>query len=143
MSEYDPNYIQEKVYALIGQKAVVVDSSNRILVLQRSDKSGAGGKWSLPGGALEKNEEPFPAIKREILEETQLSISDIQPFYLRTYTTEENDFVLIVGYKCKASSEKVVLNWEHDDYRWLAKEDALKLELTDDGRFFVEQFVIL
>ncbi len=140
MSDYDPNYIPHKTYALIGQKAVILNNQKQILVLQRSDKSGAGGKWSLAGGALEDKEEPYSAIKREIKEETHLEVSELKPYYLRTYTTKDNDFVLIVAYRCNTNSEKVVLNWEHDNYKWCTRDEALQLELTEDGRFFIEHF---
>ena len=139
MSNYDPNYVPKKTYVLVGQKAIVVNSQNQLLVLQRSEKSGAGGKWSIPGGALEDKEEPFSAIQREIQEETELSVLDVKPFYLRSYT-HNNDFTLIVGYRCAPTSENVVLNWEHNNFKWLTKEDALKLELTDDAKFFLEHF---
>ncbi|MBP9819280.1 NUDIX domain-containing protein [Candidatus Woesebacteria bacterium] len=140
MSDYDPNYVPKKTYALVGQKAIVLNSQKQFLVLQRSEKSGAGGKWSLPGGALEDKEEPYAGIEREIEEETSLTVTDIKPFSLRTYTTKQNDFVLMVGYKCRAQEEKVTLNWEHDGFKWLAREEALQLELTEDGRFFIEHF---
>ncbi len=140
MSDYDPNYIPTKTYALVGQKAILLNSKKQLLVLQRSEKSGAGGKWSLPGGALEDKEEPYAAIEREIKEETELVVTNIKPFYLRTYTTKEKDFVLIVGYQCNVIEEKITLNWEHDRFKWLSKEDALQLELTEDGRFFIEHF---
>lgn len=140
MSDYDPNYIPKKTYVLVGQKAIVLNNQKQILVLQRSEKSGAGGKWSLPGGGLELKEEPFVAIEREIKEETQLEVFNIKPFYLRSYTTKGNDFVLIVGYWCKSNNKNVTFNWEHDSFKWLTKEEALQLELTEDGRFFVEHF---
>lgn len=140
MSDYDPNYIPKKTYALVGQKAIIQNSHKQILVLQRSEKSGAGGKWSLPGGGLEFKEDPYVGIEREIKEETQLEVESIKPFILRTYTTKENDFVLVVGYRCQTTSENVILNWEHDDYKWLAVEEALRLDLTEDGRFFIEYF---
>lgn len=140
MSDYDPNYVAKKTYLLVGQKAIILNNQKQILVLQRSEKSGGGGKWSLPGGGLEAKEEPFAAIEREITEETKLRISQVTPFSLRTYTTDENDFVLIIGYICLSSSEAVVLNWEHDNYKWLTKEEALTLDLSEDGRFFIEHF---
>lgn len=139
MNDYDPNYVPQKSFALVGQKAIVLNSENKILVLQRSEKSGAGGKWSLPGGALEHGEEPFAAIKREVDEETQLQVSEIKPYHIKSSINKE-DFVVIIGYRCKTNSDQVQLNWEHDDFRWLTKEDALKLELTPDGKTFIEHF---
>jgi 8-oxo-dGTP diphosphatase len=140
MSDYDPNYIPKKTYILVGQKAIILNNQNQILVLQRSEKSGKGGMWSLPGGGLEFKEEPFESIKREIKEETQLDVIELKLSNLRTYVTDENDFVLIIGYQCQPTSENIVLNWEHDSYKWLTKEEALNLDLTEDGRFFIENF---
>lgn len=68
-------------------------------------------------------------------------LNDVKPFYVRTYTNKENDFVLILGYECRADKDQVVLNWEHDAYKWITKEEALKFDLTDDGKFFIEHFL--
>lgn len=139
MNTYDPNFIPKKSFALVGQKAVILNSENKILLLQRSEKSGSGGKWSLPGGALEYGEEPFEAVRREISEEISLTVSQLKLFHVKSYTNED-DFVVIIGYTCVANSEDITLNWEHDSYQWLTKEDALKLDLTNDGRTFIECF---
>ncbi len=69
-----------------------------------------------------------------------MSVTDIKPFSLRTYTSEDNDFILIIGYQCQTKDQLITLNWEHDNYKWLEKEDALSQDLTEDARFFVEQF---
>lgn len=140
MNDYDPNHVQNKTYVRVGQKAIVLNSQNKFLVLLRSNKTDASGKWSLPGGALEDSEDAYVSIQREINEETGLQVSDIKPYYLRSYSTNENDNVLIIGYICTANSENVSVNWEHDSYRWVSKLEALQLELTDDGRYFIEHF---
>lgn len=142
MNTYNPNFTPKKSFAIVGQKAIILNPQKEILVLQRSEKSGAGGKWSLPGGALEYDENPYEAIQREIDEETQLTVSDIRPFHIKSYLNKDEDFVVIVGYVCKAMSEKVELNWEHDDFKWLSKEEALGLDLTEDGKTFIENFNI-
>jgi 8-oxo-dGTP diphosphatase len=136
MSNYNPNYVSKKSYALVGQKAIILNKENKILVLQRSEKSGAGGKWSLAGGALEYNEAPYEAIEREIIEETNIKVSALTPFYIKS-SINDKDFVVIIGYICHADSEEVTLNWEHDNYKWLSKEEALSLDLTSDGKTFI------
>lgn len=140
MNDYDPNYVQNKTYVRVGQKAIVLNSQKKILLLLRSKKTDASGKWSLPGGALEDKEDPDVSIQREIEEETGLLVSDIKPYSLRSYSNYENDSVLIIGYMCTANSENVRVNWEHDSYRWVSKLEALQLELTDDGKYFIEHF---
>lgn len=137
MSDYDPNYVPKKQYFLVGGKAIVLNKDGKILVLQRSEKAGGGGKWSIPGGGLEPNENPIDAINREIMEETELKVTDIKPFSFKTYT-HEGDSILIIGYTCKAGSDEITLNWEHDDYKWLIKDKALQLDLTEDAKYFIE-----
>ncbi len=142
MNDYDPNYVPKKSFALVGQKAIIINKDSKILVLQRSEKIGGGGKWSLPGGALEFSENPYESIKREIREEAQLEVTGMKPFHIKSYVTNDKDFVVIIGYQCKVLSESVVLNWEHTDFKWLEKKEVLSLDLTDDARFFVQHFDI-
>jgi ADP-ribose pyrophosphatase YjhB (NUDIX family) len=38
-----------KIICLNWTKAIVINTDKKILLLQRSEKSGSGGKWSFPG----------------------------------------------------------------------------------------------
>lgn len=140
MNIYNPNFINKKILALVGQKAIIISPEEEILVLHRSEKSGAGGKWSLPGGALEYDENPHEAMRREIDEETRLVVFELRPFHVKSYLNRDKDFVVIIGYVCKATSKQVALNWEHDNFKWLPKEKALELDLTSDGKTFIDHF---
>lgn len=133
-SKYDPNYIRVKSYVLVGQKVVIYNDKNELLVMQRSDKSGGGGKWSFIGGALEQGEDPYESIQREIEEEAEIRVSALKPFYLWSRTTGDGDFVMMIAYKCTALTTEVTLNWEHNDYKWVSLEEALRLDLTNDSR---------
>jgi 8-oxo-dGTP diphosphatase len=124
----------------VGQKAIVLNPENKILVPQRSEKSGLAGKWSFPGGALEQGEDPLVSIQREIIEETQLIVNELKPFHVKSYLSDDGDFVVIIGYVCVLQTGKVVLNWEHDDFKWLSKKEVLEMNLTNDGRTFIESF---
>lgn len=137
MSDYNPNFAPKKTYYIVGQKAVLTNQNGKILLLKRSEKAGGGGLWSLPGGALDEGEDPQESIKREIKEETGLEVRGLQPFAVRYYESD-GERTLIVGYKGEVESREAVLNWEHDDYRWLEKEEALRLDLTEDAKFFIK-----
>jgi len=54
-------------YFRAGVGPIIRRPDGRILALERADIPGA---WQLPQGGLEKGEEPFEAILREIAEET-------------------------------------------------------------------------
>lgn len=140
MNDFDPNYQHVKTLAVVGQKAIILNSQGQLLLLRRSDKSSFSQKWSLAGGALEKGEEPFAGIRREIVEETQLEVKDLKPFTVHSFFSPSDDFAVVIGYICQAVTTEVVLNWEHDEFRWLSVEAALKLDLSENGKFFVEEY---
>ena len=72
-----PSYFQQ-LRAKIGHdllllpsvSAVIRDSDGRLLLQEKA--SGEG--WSLPAGAIEPGESPVQAVKREVLEETGLTV---------------------------------------------------------------------
>ena len=51
---------------LVGGDAAVIDSTGRILLIQRSDNK----MWAMPGGLLEVGETPLEGVLREVVEET-------------------------------------------------------------------------
>ncbi len=137
MTDYDPNYIPKKTYFLVGQKAILINSENKILLLQRSDKAGAGGKWNLPGGGLEEGEDPIESIKREIEEEAGLLTSEISLLNIKSIKNEDN--ILMTCYLSRVEGE-VKINWEHDDLAWVTKEEALGMDITEVTRYFVKNY---
>jgi len=48
----------------------VVSSGLGILATEYSDKTAAQGRWGLPGGGIDPDEEPTDAVVREVIEET-------------------------------------------------------------------------
>jgi ADP-ribose pyrophosphatase YjhB (NUDIX family) len=59
------------VVACVG--GVVLDPAGRLLLIRRGHDPHAG-LWSLPGGRVERGETPEQAVRREVLEETGLSV---------------------------------------------------------------------
>ncbi len=136
---YNPNYVENKVYAIIGQKAILVNEENKVLLLLRSNKAGGGGRWALVGGALELNEEPRVGIQREISEELQIEVKNPHLFTAR-HLMDKNDFVVVLGYYARVQNPHITLNWEHDDFKWVEQKDALSMDVTESARFFLEEF---
>jgi ADP-ribose pyrophosphatase YjhB (NUDIX family) len=61
----------EPVAVAVG--AVVLDGSDRVLLVRRGRPPGAGS-WSLPGGRVEPGESLEDAVVRELREETALDV---------------------------------------------------------------------
>jgi ADP-ribose pyrophosphatase YjhB (NUDIX family) len=60
----------------VGCGAIMVDKFGRILLQRRTDLD----IWGIPGGILEIGETFEATVKREVLEETNLSISTVKLF---------------------------------------------------------------
>lgn len=65
---------------LIGSHAIILNENNEILLQLRTDFN----RWGIIGGALEYNETLEDAVKREIFEETGLTVKNVELF--RTYS---------------------------------------------------------
>ena len=61
------------VNPLVGVGAVVVDDRGRVLLIRRGTEP-MKGEWSLPGGVLELGETLVEGLRREVFEETGLSV---------------------------------------------------------------------
>ncbi|QWG34350.1 NUDIX domain-containing protein [Bacillus mycoides] len=65
---------------LIGSHAIILNANNELLLQLRTDFN----RWGIIGGALEYNETLEDAVKREVFEETGLTVKNVELF--RTYS---------------------------------------------------------
>ena len=81
--------------------AVILDHGDHLLLVKRGMEP-AKGKWCLPGGFVELDEEPAQGVARELAEETGL-IGEVEQLLDCVY--EDNPFygpVIIMGYQLTA-----------------------------------------
>lgn len=57
--------------------ALIVDHRGRVLLARRAFEPEAG-KWDVPGGFLQEDEEPLAGLRRELREETSLEIEPLE-----------------------------------------------------------------
>jgi 8-oxo-dGTP diphosphatase len=62
--------------------AFVFDEQGRILLLEHEFRPDT--RWGIPGGFLNKGEQPDHALQRELLEEVALEVTDVQFLFART-----------------------------------------------------------
>lgn len=76
-----PNTVAEP-YWLHVVAAVIHNSAGEILLARRLSHQHQGGKWEFPGGKVELDEQPKPALVRELYEELGLKVDaeDLQSF---------------------------------------------------------------
>lgn len=125
---------------IIANRCIVLNQRGKILLLQRSSKDKFDpNKWEFPGGKLEQGQDTAHALEREVLEEAGIMVvpvSHIAYTYSEVNTSgkyKDYTYILIVGI-AKYISGKVTLSKEHDKYKWVTKEEALKMDIRDEIR---------
>ena len=121
---------------------VFVRRGDEFLVLHRPPDR--GGYWHSVAGALEEGESYAEAAARELLEETGLEATPVdvdRPFAYSLDEEPEWRKVLQPGVEEIAVRTFVVdapdgwepaLDWEHDEHRWCAAEEAAELLFWPD-----------
>ncbi|MBI2459430.1 MAG: nucleotide exchange factor GrpE [Parcubacteria group bacterium] len=113
-------------YAISGASAFIFNEQGK-LFLTRSPKW--NNLWVVHGGKVEFGESLEEALKREIKEETNLSIRDIRYFITveLNRTEARPDLHMVVNeYIALTSDSEVKLNNEHSEFDWRTPEDWLK-----------------
>ena len=110
---------------LIGPRATIYNiKTNKVLLLQRNDGNNV---WEIPGGKRENNEDIVDALKREVKEETGLTINEYKIVYVSPIF-ENHPFLkpfLNIGYLCLVDNSDVVISDEHIDYKWVSVEELV------------------
>ncbi len=110
---------------------VVVRRGGDFLVVHRSPENDA--YWHLVAGGVEAGETPFDAATRELEEETGL-VARVEPL-------EESfvyDGIHVDCFVAEAPGGwEPKLDWEHDDYRWCSREEAVGLLYWPEPREIV------
>ncbi len=113
--------------------AIIFNQAGEILVLKHRFRAGSG--WGLPGGFLERGEQPIDALRRELREELGLEIDEVEIFAARSFRKPKQVEVLFRG---RADGPVSPRTMEVERAEWFSL-DALPEGLPRDQRRFVEQ----
>lgn len=119
---------------------VIKRPDGRFLITQRvMTKSWAPGHWEVSGGAAKAGESSLDAVKREVLEETGIDVSDARGGYVFTYKREnpgqgDNYFVDVYLFEKDITDVDVHLQEEETlGYRFATVEEIK--EIADRKEF--------
>lgn len=115
--------------------AVVVDGEGRVLLFKHVFRRGSG--WGIPGGFLEKGEQPEDAIRRELREEAALELEEARLLSVRTLPNVQQVEILFLARPRRASDARPA-SGEVSRVGWFAP-DALPPELSRDQRGLIQR----
>ncbi|MBT4376912.1 NUDIX domain-containing protein [archaeon] len=102
-------------------------------------------RWVVPGGKLDWGETLHHCAKREVKEETNMDIDEIELIGTQEsiFSEEfhEKKHMVFMDFSAKAITKDIVLNEELQEYKWIKPEDALELDLNPSTRLFIERFI--
>lgn len=118
--------------------AIIFNSKHEVLLCQSSKWN---NQWVIPGGHVEYSEKLEDALKREVLEETGLSVRDISIASLQE-SIDSDSFhqprhMLFIDYFCNTDEVDVQLNDEADRFEWVDLDRILSYDL---GGFLPQLF---
>ncbi|MDQ3099233.1 MAG: NUDIX domain-containing protein [bacterium] len=108
---------------------------HRILLIKRKDF----GYWSIPGGMVELGESLEAAIKREVVEETSVVLTNCEYYgtYIKTLPLMKD---LTHAFHCKTDHYAAVTSDETIEVGWFDEETAMRMvpvfiaEMISDSR---------
>ena len=119
---------------------VIMRPDGRFLITKRvMTKAWAPGWWEVSGGAAMAGEDSYDAVKREVLEETGLDVTDAEGGYVFTYHRDnpgkgDNYFVDVYRFVMDFDEKDLHLQTEETNGYRFATADEIK-ELAEQGIF--------
>ncbi|OBH12330.1 NUDIX hydrolase [Mycobacterium sp. E3247] len=101
----------------VSVAGIVVRDDGRVLVIRRDDN----GHWEAPGGVLELGESFEDGVRREVLEETGVTVTVER--LTGVYKNLSHAIVALV-YRCRPADGATYPTAEAREVRWMTREEA-------------------
>lgn len=115
----------------------VFNDENELLIV----KNKYNNNWTIPGGHPEVNEEKIDTLRREVLEESCVTVKDIK--YLGAVEVVENDMVYY-QLRYTARVDEILpfkLDWEISERLFVKLDDLDEYITWANGKTFQEQII--
>lgn len=117
---------------ILAINAIVVYQGKILIIKRNPTEIAYPWKWAMPGGKLERWETIHKTLVREIKEEVGLDIQDKIEFSSDfTFVRPDWHNVVWMVFKVYVDDDKVVLNKEFDDYKWIYPKEISNYDVIE------------
>ena len=113
--------------------AIIFDDEGRVLLLEHVFRPHGG--WGLPGGFLNKGEQPETALRRELREEVGIELDRVEMLFARTLPRPRQ---IEIYFSARAIGTPRPCSFEIRTAEWF-KIDNLPAELSKDQRRLIQR----
>ena len=109
--------------------ALIFDHDQRLFLMRSSGKF--EDQWIIPGGKVDFGESLIEGLHREILEETNLSIRDVQFCGVRELIQPDRHFIFHEYKAVAANPQEVRLNAEATEHVWVNQAQLSNFNIAE------------
>ena len=113
----------------IIQKAVVMNGGKYLVLLRSARALFFPEHWDFPGGKLEKGENPFLGVEREIFEEIGVRIKTTRVVGIYEMVIANDALRFVIYETIPLEKWGITLSPEHSAFRWVARDELLTLRV--------------
>ncbi|SDR05573.1 NUDIX hydrolase [Thermostaphylospora chromogena] len=104
----------------VSVAGVIVDDRGRVLLTQRADND----QWQAPGGVLELDEGITDGLRREVFEETGLTVEPVA--LTGVYKNMARGIVALV-FRCRPTGGQLAINDEVKRFHWATPDEVPRM----------------
>ena len=141
--KYTPGIIRRRMVRM-GQSrftvttgAMLFDDEGRILLLEHVFRPDSG--WGIPGGFLSRSEQPHDGLRRELREEIDIEIEDVELLFTRTLPRPRQ---VEIYFRARVIGDPKPSSFEIKKAQWFTLNE-LPEELSKDQRRLIQRAVSL
>lgn len=139
-SEQGANATQGRWLTIPRTLCFVTNGYDVLLMKRAAHKRVFPNRYNGVGGHIERNEDPLTSARREIKEETGLSVHDLRLRAIYNIDADQDTGIVLFVLTALSDSRAVVANSE-GSLHWIAKDKVLQFDLVDDLPFILPRIL--
>lgn len=130
---------QEESYAIPVVGALILNPKNKLFLMKSTGKFGSD--WIIPGGKIRFGESMEDALEREIIEETNLRLFDINLLGAEELIEKDRHFIFL-EFLAFTKDNKIKLNYEANEYGWFGEMDLKQISIAKPTQELIDKYLI-